>query len=109
MGEFDGTITSNMRPIVTTLTENLLKDFAPAYRNERIAGMDYWIRVNEDGDDEPVSFQQVWEDVRDWLLGLEGSMETESDKVFAHMVVRMVQKNPGWITLLTNRVRKQLS
>lgn len=109
MGDWDGTITSKMRPIVTTLTEQIVKDFVPAYRVERIGELDFWIRTDEDGNEMPVNHQQLWNDVRDWLLGLEDSMETESDKYFATLVVRMVQKNPGWITLLTNRVVKRLS
>lgn len=109
MGDWDGTIASKMRPIVTTLTEQIIKDFAPAYRKQRIGELDYWIRTDEVGEETPVSDQQLWDDVRDWLLGLEETLDTDSDKYFAHMVVRMVQKNPGWVALLKNRVAKRLS
>lgn len=108
MDDWDGTIISKMRPIVTTLTDEIVKDFVPAYRSERIGGMDYWIRTDENGNETPVNHQQLWNDVRDWLLGLEDSMKTESDQHFAMLVVRMVHKNPGWITLLCNRVTKRL-
>lgn len=109
MGEWDGTITSKMKPIVTTLTEQVVKDFAPVYRKQRIGGLDFWLRTDETGTQTPVSDQQLWNDVRDWLLGLEDSVDEESDKHFARLVVRMVQKNPGWVTLICNRVKKRLA
>lgn len=102
---YEGTITSKLKPIVTMLTEALMKDFAPAYR--KVKGG--WLRTAEDGSVARVDDEQLWRDVQAWLLGLEQEMENESDLQFAKMTAHMIRKNPGWVTLLTNRVKKRLS
>ena len=108
--EYSGTITSKIAPIVTMLTEALVKDFAPAYR---LGGYsypsDFWIRTAEDGSETVVTEEQLWKDVQAWLLDLEKEMENESDRMFARMTTQMIRKNPGWVTLLCNRVKKRLS
>jgi formyltetrahydrofolate hydrolase len=113
MGEYDGTITSKLRPVVTTLTEALVKDFELVYQPEhdvsRVMGKRLWMRTDVAGEEALVDDQQLWNDVRAWLLNLEEAMTEESDKKYAQMVVHMVSKNPGWITLLTNRLLKRLS
>ncbi len=114
MGEYEGTITSKLRPIVTTLTEALVEDFEQVYKpmpeTSRVAGRRFWERVErETGKFTLVEDEQLWKDVESWLLNLEQDMEAESDKKYAQMVVHMVRKNAGWVTLLTNRLIKRLS
>lgn len=112
MGEYEGTITSKLRPVVTTLTEALVKDFELVYQPERdvsrVMGKRLWLRTDADGEEALVDDQQLWQDVRAWLLNLEQDMTTESDKKYAQMVIHMVSKNPGWTTLLANRLIKRL-
>lgn len=107
--DYKETSAGKLKPIVTLLTEALVKDFAPAYR--RVPGLDYdlWIRTAEDGTEAPVSSDQLWKDVQEWLLSLEKEMENGSDHAYAQMVTHMIRKNPGWVTLLCNRVKKRLS
>jgi hypothetical protein len=105
----EGTILSKLKPIVTMLTDTLVKDFCPAYRHQRIGELDFWIRTAEDGTETPVSDDQLRKDVEAWLLDLESRMETESDRAYAQIVTRMIRKNNGWVTLLTNRVKKRLT
>jgi hypothetical protein len=106
---YHGTVTSHLKPVVTMLTEALIKDFAPAYR---LAGKpfppDTWIRTDEDGNDTVVDDRQLLKDVETWLLDLEEQMETESDRAYAKIVTHMIRKNKGWVGLLTNRVKKRL-
>lgn len=102
--DYDGTITSKLKPIVTMLTEALVKDFAPAYR--KIEGG--WLRVAEDGSVAGVDDEQLWLDVQSWLLGLEQDMENDSDRAFARMSVHMIRKNNGWVTILTERVKRRI-
>lgn len=112
MGEYEGTITSKLRPIVTTLTEALVKDFElvykPAPKVARVLGKKIWVRTDEAGEEALADATQLWKDVEAWLLNLEQDMAAESDKKYAQMVVQMVRKNPGWVTLLTNRLVKRL-
>ena len=104
-----GTVLSKMKPVVTMLTDALVKDFCPAYRRQRIGELDFWIRTAEDGTETPVSDDQLQADVEAWLLGLEAQMENESDRKYAQVVTHMIRKNRGWITLLTNRVKRRIS
>ena len=105
----EGTVLSKLKPIVSMLTDSLVKDFCPAYRRQRIGELDFWIRTAEDGTETPVNDAQLQKDVEDWLLGLEHQMETESDKQYAQMVTHMIRKNKGWVILLTNRVKRRLN
>lgn len=102
---YDGTITSTLKPIVTMLTEALVKDFMPAYR---AVGEGIWARTDETGFEVFVTERQLQGDVHNWLLGLENAMENESDLAFAKMTAHMIQKNPGWTVLLTNRLKRRL-
>lgn len=106
---YHGTLTSKLAPIVTMLTDALVKDFVPAYQK---AGKPYpddvWIRTDEDGTEMLVSEDQLKKDVGDWLLGLEHELEDENDRQFAKMCAHMIRKNPGWIALLTQRVKKRI-
>jgi hypothetical protein len=102
----DGTITSQLKPIVTMLTDALVKDFIPAYRKVE---EDIWERTDEDGNVMLVNADQLWKDVHDWLMGLENDMDNESDLLYAKMVTQMIRKNRGWVTLLTNRAKKRLA
>jgi len=104
---YHGTLTSKLRPIVTMLTDALVKDFCPAYRRP-VADLAVWIRTDETGEETVVDDQQLWQDVHDWLLGLEHELEDENDRQFAKMCAHMIRKNKGWVTLLTNRVKKRL-
>lgn len=104
--EYHGTVTSKLAPIVTMLTEALVKDFMPAYKP---AGENAWIRTADDGTETLVNDQQLWNDVQSWLMGLEEEMQNDSDRMFAKMTAHMIRKNSGWVTLLTNRVKKRLS
>lgn len=103
---YDGTITSKLKPIVTMLTESLVKDFIPAYRHVQDG---LWERTDEEGNRWVVEEQQLRNDVQGWLLGLEEGMEDEHDLQYARMVAHMISKNPGWIDLLTSRVKKRLA
>lgn len=112
MGAYDGTVTSKLKPIVTTLTEELVKDFELVYRHVNPA--DYvhpllFERTDETGDKKVVTTEQLYKDVETWLLNLEEDMAEESDKQYAQMVIQMVRKNPGWVTLLTNRLIRRLT
>lgn len=106
---YDGTVTSKLKPIVTMLTEALVKDFAPAYEYmpevSRVAGRPMWER----GDAVIVDANGLRKDVEAWLLGLEHDMAEESDRKYAQMVAHMIRKNNGWVTLLTNRVLKRIT
>jgi len=112
MGEYEGTITSKLKPIVTTLTEALVKDFELVYKYlpeiSRVTGRKMWERTDDTYARAIVDEEQLRKDVEAWLLGLEQDMTEESDKKYAQMVVHMVRKNNGWITLLTNRLIKRL-
>lgn len=112
MGDFDGTVTSKLRPIVTTLTEALVEDFTPVYEYlpevSRVAGGPKWERSDGGHRRVIVGEEDLWNDVKAWLLHLEEDMQEETDKKYAAMILHMVSKNPGWITLLTNRVKKAL-
>jgi hypothetical protein len=103
----DGTVMSKLKPIVTMLTEALIKDFAPAYRKAEEAEL--WIRTAEDNTEAVVTAEQLQKDVETWLLGLEAEMENDSDRQYAKMVTNMIRKNPGWVKLLTNRVKRRIS
>lgn len=103
---YDGTITSKLKPIVTMLTEALVRDFELAYRR---VDDGLWERTDETGEKLIVDEVQLWMDVEAWLLGLEEQMDNESDRQFAKMTAHMIRKNKGWITLLTNRVKTRLS
>jgi hypothetical protein len=106
----EGTVLSRLKPVVTMLTEALVKDFVPSYH---LPGIPYppnvWIRTDADGNEVRVTEEQLWKDVEAWLLGLEGQMTNESDLAYAKIVTHMIRKNKGWVTLLTNRVIKRLS
>lgn len=110
MSEYHGTVTSKMKPIVTMLTEALVRDFAPAYRK---AGPPYgeniWIRTDELGEEVTVDEECLRQDVHDWLMNLEAEMDNDSDRQFAKMVTNMIRKNKGWTTLLANRVKKRIA
>ena len=106
----EGTVLSRLKPIVTMLTDTLVKDFCPAYKP---AGKPYgpgtWIRTAEDGTEHLVTDDQLKADVEAWLLDLEHRMENESDKAYAKIVTRMIRQNKGWVILLTNRVKRRLA
>jgi hypothetical protein len=87
------------------LTDALVKDFVPAYK-KLSNGM--WARTDEEGRVFFVSDEQLWKDVEEWLLGLEEAMDNDSDKAFAKIVTHMIRKNKGWVTLLTERVKRRL-
>lgn len=106
MDDYHGTVTSKLKPIVTMLTEALVRDFCPAYRK---FDNELWLRTGEDGHQVFVNEQQLWEDVEAWLMRLEEDVESETDRVFAKMVVKMIRRNKGWVTLLTNRVKARIS
>lgn len=84
----DGTALSKMKPVVTMLTDTLVRDFVPGYLF--------------------VSDEQLARDVEEWLLGLEDRMDNESDRKYAQVVTHMIRKNKGWVTLLTGRVKRRL-
>lgn len=84
----DGTVLSKMKPVVTMLTDTLVRDFMPGY-----------LFVND---------EQLAKDVEEWLLGLEGRMNNESDRKYAQVVTHMIRKNKGWVTLLAGRVKRRL-
>lgn len=84
----DGTVLSKMKPVVTMLTDTLVRDFMPGY-----------LFVND---------EQLAKDVEEWLLGLEGRMDNESDRKYAQVVTHMIRKNKGWVTLLAGRVKRRL-
>jgi len=109
----EGTVLSKMKPVVTMLTDAMVRDFVPNYeRMEHCpAGSteSLWMRTNEDGSKTVVTDEQLHADVEKWLLGLENEMENESDRAYAKVVTHMIRKNKGWVTLLTNRVKKRLS
>lgn len=104
---YHGTLTSKLKPIVTMLTEALARDFAPAYRRVPV-DYDLYIRTDESGHEDAVDGAQLRKDVESWLLTLEEDMTNDSDRQFAKMVVNMIRKNPGWVTLLANRVQKRI-
>lgn len=109
---YEGTVTSQLRPIVTMLTDALLKDFAPMYeffRVNEVTGRPTWERKDDEFHRTVVDEQGLQEDVHNWLLGLEAEMETESDLQYARMVSHMIRKNRGWSVLLAGRVAKHLS
>lgn len=105
---YHGTLTSKLKPIVTMLTDALARDFCPLYEYQpevsKVAGRDMWERGGKMVDE-----QQLWHDVHDWLMGLEHELEDENDRQFARMCARMIRKNKGWVTLLTNRVKKRIT
>lgn len=111
---YEGTITSKLKPIVTMLTEALVKDFAPAYRWLDPAQENTYLhpllfeRTDADGNKQVVTAEQLQKDVKAWLLGLEEEMTNDSDLMFAKMTAHMIRKNPGWVVLLTNRLVKRL-
>lgn len=105
MSEYSGTVTSKLKPIVTMLTEELVRDFAPAYRR---FDESLWVRTGDDGTEMLVSEDQLHADVRNWLMDLENRMENESDREFAKMCVQMIRKNKGWVALLARRVVKRI-
>ena len=106
---YHGTLTSKLKPIVTMLTDALVRDFCPAYRRARHLNLENaWIRTDAEGHEVLVDEDQLWQDVHDWLLGLEHELEEENDRQFAKMCAHMIRKNKGWVTLLTNRVKKRL-
>lgn len=100
--EFDGTVTSKLKPVVTLLTEALVRDFELAYA---YAGGGAWLRRDEDGGQVAVTEEVLREDVRTWLHALEAEHE---DQEFARMVLTMIRKNRGWVTLLAGRVIRRL-
>lgn len=103
---YHGTLTSKLKPIVTMLTDALVKDFCPAYKR----GPDeLWIRTDEDGSESLVNAQQLRQDVEDWLLGLEHELEDENERQFAKMCAHMIRKNKGWVDILTKRVIRRLA
>jgi len=106
---YHGTLTSKLRPIVTMLTDALVRDFCPAYRP---VGPPYpgnvWIRTDEAGNESLVDEKQLWQDVHDWLFNLEHELEDANDREFARMCAHMIRKNKGWVSLLTARVKKRL-
>lgn len=109
---YDGTITSKLKPIVTMLTEALVKDFAPAYTHVGPAMFNHPLlfeRTDEAGTTQIVTAEVLEKDVREWLMGLEQEMDNESDRQFAKMTTQMIRKNPGWVKLLTNRLIKRLT
>jgi hypothetical protein len=108
MSEYHGTITSKLKPIVTMLTEALVRDFAPAYRRVVEGNAGLWVRTAEDGTETAVDDEQLKKDVEAWLLNLEHEMDNDSDRQFAKMSAHMIRKNKGWVTLLTNRVIRRL-
>jgi hypothetical protein len=102
---YHGTLTGKLKPIVTMLTDSLVKDFCPAYRK---VDEGLWARTDETGREVPVTEAQLWTDVHDWLMGLESQMGNESDLAYAKMCAHMIRKNKGWVSLLTNRVKKRI-
>lgn len=106
----EGTVLSHMKPVVTMLTDTLEKDFIPSYHK---AGKPYedntYIRIEENGDEVLIGADQLQEDVEAWLLSLEHRMETDSDRAYARIIATMIHKNQGWVTLLTNRVKRRLA
>lgn len=110
MSEYrETTALGKLKPIVTMLTEALVRDFAPAYRKAGPPyGDDTWIRTDADGTESLVSTAQLHKDVEAWLLNLEHEMENDSDRQFAKMTAHMIRKNRGWVTLLTNRVKARI-
>lgn len=94
---------ARFKPIVTMLTEALVKDFTAAYSHVEDS---LWKRTDAEGQSVVVTEEQLRKDVHSWLLGLEDEME---DKQFAKMCMHMIRSNPGWTTLLSNRVIKRLS
>lgn len=106
-GTYHGTVASKVRPVVTLLTDALVKDFCLAYRR----GPDgLWVRTDEDGNEVLVNDAMLQADVRNWLLNLEQEMtDSESDRQFAKLCTQMIRKNKGWVPLLANRVKKRLS
>lgn len=102
----DGTALSKMKPVVTMLTDTLVRDFCPAYR--RTAEGSFFIRTAEDGTEKLVDDEQLAKDVEEWLLGLEGRMDNESDRKYAQVVTHMIRKNRGWVVLLAGRVKRRL-
>lgn len=105
MSDYDGTVTSKLKPVVTTLTEALLAELAPEYRK---IGDNLYERLDEHDLPVVVTGDQLWKDVQRWLMDLEKDMQEESDRQYAKMVVSMIRKNKGWVSLLTNRVKKHL-
>lgn len=101
----EGTVLSKLKPVVTMLTDTLVRDFCPAYRP---ADGGFWIRTDEEGNKVPVDDDQLRADVEAWLLGLEEQMGTESDRAYAKIVTHMIRKNSGWVDLLANRVKRRL-
>lgn len=109
----EGTVLSHMKPVVTMLTDTLEKNFVPNYeRMEHFpAGSDerLWMRTNQDGSKDVITSDELYQDVEAWLLSLEQRMETDSDRAYAQIIATMIHKNKGWVTLLTNRVKKKLA
>lgn len=110
---YHGTLTSKLKPIVTMLTEALVKDFCPAYAYlpdvSRYTGKPAWERKDDKYSRSIVDEQQLRKDVEDWLLGLEHELEDENDRQFAKMCAHMIRKNKGWVDILTKRVIRRLA
>lgn len=101
----EGTVLSKLKPIVTMLTDTLVRDFCPAYKSVD-GGL--WERTDDEYRRTIVDEAQLKADVEAWLLGLEQQMENESDRQYAKIVTHMIRQNKGWVALLTNRVKRRL-
>lgn len=97
----DGTVLSRLKPIVTVLTEALIKDFAHVY-TPHDPGM--WVKQTPHG---PVMANDAMfqADVRDWLYNLQGDYGGQEA---ASRIISMVRRNPGWVGLLAGRVSRVL-
>jgi hypothetical protein len=108
----EGTILSKLKPVVTMLTDTLVRDFCPAYKLYPLSIGDehspLFERTDEAGEIQVVTEEQLRKDVEAWLLDLESQMENESDRAYAKIVTHMIRKNRGWVDLLTNRVKRRL-
>lgn len=105
-GAYHGTLTSKLKPIVTMLTDALVRDFCPAYRH--VSG-NLWVRTDEAGHETLVNDAMLRADVEAWLLGLEHELDDANDREFAKMCAHMIRKNKGWVDVLTGRVKKRLA
>lgn len=100
----DGTVTSRLKPIVTVLTEALLRDFACVYYPAK-GYKNCWYRERGHGDPEVVTDEALRADVREWLMNLQDDYGGHES---AERIVGMIRRNEGWVNLLANRVIKVL-
>lgn len=100
----DGTVSSRIKPIVTVLTEGLLRDFVHLYHPDDTAEGAWW-RANGTDVPDHVSDGRLRADVEDWLMNLQDDATAGEN---AQRVIAMIRKNPGWIDVLTRRVARTL-